>query len=741
MPAFRPVVPAAILSPEEIGTLSVTSSQPSHPPHPDPGGSPKSESQRRVARPRAGDFDDFDALQRRAARASGGGAPREVARPGEKSREDGTRRAADSPSPPGSVEGTTFAASPASGEASPQPFPTELPTPPVGPVDSRSQPGLTAESDLDAGSDLDRDADFDADDESGDEGVPSTPSEPAATRRPIPRRILDFLVRHFAFLFILIGFAAVCAPGLFIRVYPMYGDEIDLAHRYIPPQIKNPEGIFSVTTTHFGMHNLDFEARGWFMKATGYTRERRDVIMRVFNIGVGMALLMAVYWFGSARWDRRVGLTMAFLVAFSHYNLFLTIMGYYCNETALAILASVALLLGALQTSGRWRAILALVLSAFFATLSFMLYFTGRMLIGGIALIWFHEYIQRRDFLWRRGWMLALWVLVFGLLMLKPYDSVKKDSERGEARQRQTSLMYKNNLDHWMRGLETDNVFEAYFLNIKESLLVYFRMNNTYLVYGTPHKGVNTYHAYETSTPYVDRLSGLLLAVGILLALWRWRDIRFGALLALWLFYNVVPGGLTVLNAPPYHPRAHAGMLFAWMLAALPLGLMLVNVDKLAPWLRRYARPVVSVSVAAILATLAFYNIHLFYKYHNNFAHPTVAHYRMFDDMYRYYYRLGPTTMFVAAETPYALLSWTSFRTTHEMQPPRIVGFDAIKPKPGKRLTVPSDKTMVVFLARTDREKEVRDALAASGMKWREITEIEPRVPDQYTLFITGSRR
>jgi len=249
---------------------------------------------------------------------------------------------------------------------------------------------------------------------------------------------------------------------------------------------------------------------------------------------------------------------MTFLMALSHYNLFLTIMGYYCNDTALAILASVAFLLAALRTSHRWRAVVALLFSSFFATLSFMLYFTGRMLIGGIGLIWLHEFIQRRDFWRRRGWMLLLWAAVFALFIIKPYQSVERDKEKGEARQRQTSLMYRTNVERLLAERQTDNVFKAFAGNIAQSLLVY------------TSKGYkdrpNSYHAYETSTPHVDRYSAVLLGIGILIVLWRWRDIRYSTLLAFWLFYNIIPSGLTVLDSPPYSPRAHVGMLFAWML-------------------------------------------------------------------------------------------------------------------------------------------------------------------------------
>lgn len=142
--------------------------------------------------------------------------------------------------------------------------------------------------------------------------------------------------------------------------------------------------------------------------------------------------------------------------------------------------------------------------------------------------------------------------------------------------------------------------------------------------------------------------------------------------------------------------------------------------------------------VAAILSTIGVYNIHLYYRFHNNFSYVTLAQWRFFDDVYHYYERLGPTTTFVVAETPYALLSWVSFRTTHVMQPHNLVSFDAINPPKGAKMNIPSQNTVVVFLARADRANEVRAELKNADAKFHEILVNDQSAQERYFVFILG---
>ncbi len=115
----------------------------------------------------------------------------------------------------------------------------------------------------------------------------------------------------------------------------------------------------------------------------------------------------------------------------------------------------------------------------------------------------------------------------------------------------------------------------------------------------------------------------------------------------------------------------------------------------------------------------------------------------MLDGLARSYLRLWPTTIFVVAESEYSgLLRWDNYPVTHGRRPPHVVDFATYESWPRQGwIVLPETSDMIVASSRADRAMEVRRAIEAAHLRYREINVFNPFVPDGYSFFVLGHPR
>lgn len=105
--------------------------------------------------------------------------------------------------------------------------------------------------------------------------------------------------------------------------------------------------------------------------------------------------------------------------------------------------------------------------------------------------------------------------------------------------------------------------------------------------------------------PMLDHLTGVLMLLGMGLALWRWKDAAL-IILPIWVFFMILPGVLTVPWEAPQSLRAISVIPAVAAMGALVLGIVWKTGHR-APsrWVRLGTAPF----VLAILATIGYMNV------------------------------------------------------------------------------------------------------------------------------------
>ena len=109
--------------------------------------------------------------------------------------------------------------------------------------------------------------------------------------------------------------------------------------------------------------------------------------------------------------------------------------------------------------------------------------------------------------------------------------------------------------------------------------------------------------------PMLDFLSGILMLLGLGIALWRWRDVALISL-PFWVFFMILPGVLTVPWEAPQSLRAISVIPAVAAMCALVIT-VIWSAGRSAPWVsvRRAATPF----VLALLGTIAYLNVDTYF--------------------------------------------------------------------------------------------------------------------------------
>ena len=109
--------------------------------------------------------------------------------------------------------------------------------------------------------------------------------------------------------------------------------------------------------------------------------------------------------------------------------------------------------------------------------------------------------------------------------------------------------------------------------------------------------------------PMLDFLSGVLLVLGIGVALARWRDVEF-AVLPVWLLLMLLPGALTLPWEAPQSLRTIGALPAVVVLVTLAVG-VLTRVGGAAPW--HSVRAAAPAAAALMLGVIAYENVNTYF--------------------------------------------------------------------------------------------------------------------------------
>ena len=109
--------------------------------------------------------------------------------------------------------------------------------------------------------------------------------------------------------------------------------------------------------------------------------------------------------------------------------------------------------------------------------------------------------------------------------------------------------------------------------------------------------------------PMLDFITGMLMLLGLGIALWRWRDVALVSL-PIWIFFMVLPGVLTVPSEAPQSLRSITAIPAVAALGALVVVVIWRTGDE-APWV--WVRRATTPFVLALLGVIAFANVDTYF--------------------------------------------------------------------------------------------------------------------------------
>ena len=280
------------------------------------------------------------------------------------------------------------------------------------------------------------------------------------------------------------------------------------------------------------------------------------VSLRLLSALVGAITVPVLFVIGQRLYGRGVGLAAAILLAGSHYHIHFSRSGLTNAWDALLILLALGLIAVAWQQEPRhsrqtWLlAGSAVGFSAYLYTSSHLL--PIMLLLLGIILIIFDSETVKKQ--WRQIISLAAMVFLITLPQILYYQS-----SPGVFMERANMLGIQANQSGWLnQEVANTGLTQLQLLNTQfwQAALAF---NAT----------IDTSTSYGPLVPFLDFVFGLLAVLGLILALFRLRQIRY-SILVVWVAVMIIFAGALLLDPPNSH-RLIAAMPAVSLLAATAL--------------------------------------------------------------------------------------------------------------------------------------------------------------------------
>lgn len=347
----------------------------------------------------------------------------------------------------------------------------------------------------------------------------------------------------------LIAFVSLVLIGIILRTYRLDA---------IPP------GIFVDETNAAGdaLRILDgWRASpfgvGWFETPLGYVYYLVGLIkllgptyytLKAASLLPAVLTLIAFYPLARELFGPRVALVALAFLAFNRWHITMSRWGW--NELAppLFHILTVYFLVRGSRTGHLGHFLLAGV----FMGLGMYTYLASRLVVLAVLAYLAYRSIVERGYL-RRLWPgVLLFLLAYALVFAPLATTYARDPFTFLNRSRQVSILNDMRAEYSPEnapppivrdllgtlGLPTRITFEP----LQRSLIKHLRM---FLFEGDYNPRHNI-----PGEPMLDRVTGLFFVLGLLIALWRWRDHRYGLLL-LWIAITLLGGILTLVREAP----------------------------------------------------------------------------------------------------------------------------------------------------------------------------------------------
>ena len=347
----------------------------------------------------------------------------------------------------------------------------------------------------------------------------------------------------------IVAVLAVIAVGAGLRIYRL--DTI-------------PPGIFVDETNAAGdaLRILDgWRASpfgvGWFETPLGYIYYMAGLIklfgptyytLKAASLIPALLTLPALYLLGRELFGPRVALAALAFLAFNRWHMTMSRWGW--NEVAPPLFHILAVYF--LARGSRTRNLGSFALAGVVMGLGMYTYLASRLAVLAILAYIGYRVLVERGYL-RRAWQglllfLVAYALVFGPLVTtyvrNPFTFLNRSQQVSILNDMKAQYRAENAPSPLVQralgalGLPTNITFEP----LKRSVIKHLRMFHIEGDYNPRHN--------IPGQPMLDPITGAFFVLGLLLALWRWRDHRYGLLL-LWIPIVLLGGILTLAREAP----------------------------------------------------------------------------------------------------------------------------------------------------------------------------------------------
>lgn len=277
--------------------------------------------------------------------------------------------------------------------------------------------------------------------------------------------------------------------------------------------------------------------------------------MRIFGFSVfsvrfvsaffGIATVAAAFFTGTELFNRKVGLFLAFFLAFSRWDINWSRIGMHGVAVPFFELLAVGLIFKALRTQ-------KLILYAFTGLalgFGFLFYFPLRFFPILIVLILLFIFQMQRDF-FRQNYVALLLVILAAIIAVLPFFQYSVEHP-GEffSRMQNTSIFSPNSGEQsWQAVIET----------AKEHLLMF------------NYQGDRNGRHNLSGMPMLDPVSGSLMVLGLAICIKNFNKTKY-FLIVSWFILMLLPGIFSLNFESPQSYRSIGSLPAAYLLAVVPL--------------------------------------------------------------------------------------------------------------------------------------------------------------------------
>lgn len=303
----------------------------------------------------------------------------------------------------------------------------------------------------------------------------------------------------------------------------------------------------------------------------------------------GTLLVLATFLLTSLLFSQRIALIASGLMSLSYVHIAASRTAEYIDPVLFVVLTMAFVVLG-LQTYRRFFFVLSGITSA----VCLSMYFSGRISFLLLALIAFYLGVTQKQAIMRWWQQLLGWTV--GLLIgLGPYLLVYlSDHNLFLSRTRQVFLFHPPVTAHMFDTYQVDSYVALIANQLQRAILLFHYVPDSSTQFGL-------------LKPFLDPLLGILFALGLGIALVRWRN--FSNFLLLGWIGLIVLSGVILTSNPPFWPRILALLPPVVILAALPLDAFIAVLQRWSsarrqPWLSQIGTSLVII----LLVVTAFFN-------------------------------------------------------------------------------------------------------------------------------------